>query len=182
MASAGGGVIPDRMHLEEDELRQVAHYAASCARRALPVFEAARPDDPRPHDAIVAAEAFAAGKKRTAALRKAAWSAYTAAREVEEAPAASAAHAASHAAAAAFLHPLATPHQVKHVLGAAVHQALALELDVGNDTSVGREHLGWAASFASPTVRRVLHRFPSPRRGRSRFALLLSALDAELRR
>ncbi len=168
------------MHLEEDELRQVTHYAAACARRVLPVFEAAHPHDPRPRDALAAADAFASGGKRTAALRKAAWSAYTAAREVPEAPAANAAHAASHAAAAAFLHPLATPHQVKHLLGAAVHQALAF--DVGNDSGVSREPLDWAASHASPAVRSVLRRFPSPRRGRSRFSELLHDLDAELRR
>ncbi len=165
------------MHLEEDELRQVTLYAATCARRVLPVFEASHAADPRPRDAIAAADAFASGGKRTAALRKAAWSAYTAAHEVPEAPAANAAHAASHAAAAAFLHPLATPHQVKHVLGAAVHQALAL-----NDSGAGREPLDWAASHASQAVRSVLRRFPSPRRGRSRFSELLHDLDAELRR
>lgn len=170
------------MHLEEDELRQVTLYAATCARRVLPVFEAAQPDDPRPRDAIAAAEAFATGGKRTATLRTAAWSAYTAARETEEAPAANAAYAASHAAAAAFLHPLATPHQVKHVLGAAVHQALALELDVANNSDAGRESLDWAATLASPAVRRVLCRLPSPRRGRGRFGELLHDLDAELRR
>lgn len=170
------------MHLEEDELRQVTLYAATCARRVLPVFEAAHPDDPRPRDAIAAAEAFAAGGKRTAALRAAAWSAYTAARETEEAPAANAAYAASHAAAAAFLHPLATPHQVKHVLGAAVHQALAHELDAANNSDAGRESLDWAATLASPAVRRVLCRLPSLRRGRGRFGELLHDLDTELRR
>lgn len=177
------------MHLDEDELRQVALYAAACARRALPVFEAAHPHDPRPRDAIAAAEAFAAGGKRTAALRRAAWSAYAAARDAAQAPVANAAHAASHAAAAAFLHPRATPHQVKHVLGAAVHQALALAPDAGNDSDVGRDvgrdagrdPLDRAATLASPAVRRVLHRFPPPRRGRTRFGELLSDLDAALR-
>ena len=169
------------MHLDEDELRQVALYAAACARRALPVFEAAHPHDPRPRDAIAAAEAFAAGGKRTAALRTAAWSAYAAARDAAEAPAANAAYAASHAAAAAFLHPRATPHQVKHVLGAAVHQALALAPDAANDSDAGRDPLDRAATLASPAVRRVLHRFPSPHRGRTRFGELLSDLDAALR-
>lgn len=173
------------MHLDEDELRQVALYAAACARRALPVFEAAHPHDPRPRDAIAAAEAFAAGGTRTAALRRAAWSAYAAARDAAQAPAANAAYAACHAAAAAFLHPRATPHQVKHVLGAAVHQALALAPDAGNESDVGRDAgrdpLDRAATLASPAVRRVLHRFPSPRRGRTRFGELLSDLDAALR-
>ena len=173
--------VSNKMLLGEDELRQVTLYAAICARRVLPLFEAANPDDHRPREAIAEAEAFAAGKRRTATLRASGWAAYAAAREVEEAAAANAACAASHAAGAAYLHPLATPHQVKHVLGAAVHQALALELEAGNDIGVGSEQLSWAASLASPAVRSVLRRMPLPRRGRGRFSELLSKLDAELR-
>ena len=169
------------MSLEEDELRQVTLYAALCARRVLPVFEAAHPQDHRPRQAIAEAEIFAAGNRRTASLRKTAWAAYAAAREAKEAPAANAAHAASHAAAAAYLHPIATPHQVKHVLGAAVHQALVFELEAGNDEDVGREQLGWAAGLVSATVRGVLLRLPPPRRGRGRFGQLLSDLDTQLR-
>ncbi|MGN7919617.1 putative immunity protein [Lysobacter sp. 22409] len=168
--------------LSEDELRQIALFAAACARRVLPIFEAARPNDLRPRDAIAEAEAFAAGDKRKATLRACAWAAYAAARETKDASAANAAHAASHAAAAAYLHPLASPHQVKHVLGAAVHQALALELEAGNDTDVGNEQLHWAANLASPAVRNVLRRLPSPAQGRGRFSELLNELDAELRR
>lgn len=106
MSDKGKVEIP----LHEDELRQVALFAATCARRVLPIFEAACPNDHRPRDAIAEAEAFAAGDKRTAILRACAWAAYAAAREVKDATAANAAHAASHAAAAAYLHPLATPH------------------------------------------------------------------------
>ncbi|WP_223621677.1 putative immunity protein [Lysobacter sp. ESA13C] len=170
------------IQLGEDELRQVALFAATCARRVLPIFEAACPNDQRPRDAIAEADAFAAGDKRTATLRACAWAAYAAAREAKDAAAANAAHAASHAAAAAYLHPLATPHQVKHVLGAAAHQALALELEAGNDITVGREQLHWAANLASPAVRNVLRRLPSPAQGRGRFSELLNELDAELRR
>lgn len=169
------------IRLGEDELRQVTLYAATCARRVLPVFEATHPNDHRPREAIAEAEAFGAGKKRTATLRTSAWAAYAAAREVKQLPAANAAYAASHAAAAAYLHPIASAHQVKHVLGAAIHQALALELEAGNDTGVGSEQLSWAARLASPAVRSVLLRLPPPRRGRGRFSELLSELDAELR-
>lgn len=169
------------IRLGEDELRQVTLYAAKCARRVLSIFEAAHPNDHRPREAIVEAEAFGAGKKRTATLRTSAWAAYAAAREVKEALAANAAHAATHAAAAAYLHPIATPHQVKHVLGAAVHQALALELEAGNDMGVGSAQLNWAASLASPAVRSVLRRMPPVHRGRGRFSELLSEIDAELR-
>jgi hypothetical protein len=169
------------IQLEDSELRQITLYAATCARRVLPVFEAACPNDPRPRDAIAEAEAFGAGKRRTATLRTAAWAAYAAAREVKEAPAANAAHAASHAAAAAFLHPIASPHQVRHVLGAAVHQALSLELAAGNGKIVGCEQISWAADLAAPVVRSVLRRMPPPHRGRGRFSELLNELDAELR-
>lgn len=177
MSDKGKVEIP----LSDDELRQVALFAATCARRVLPIFEAASPNDHRPRDAIAEAEAFAAGNKRTATLRTCAWAAYAAARETKDVAAANAAHAASHAAAAAYLHPLATPHQVKHVLGAAVHQALALELEAGNDTDVGNEQRRWAANLASPAVRSVLRRLPSPVQGRGRFGELLNELDAELR-
>jgi hypothetical protein len=174
------------MRLEEEELRQVTLYAATCARQVLPVFEASHPLDPRPREAIAEAEAFAAGKRRTATLRAAAWAAYAAAREVDEGPAAHAAYAASHAAAAAYLHPIASPHQVKHILGAAIHQALAVELGARNDRDAGSEQpssepLRWAARLATSTVRNVLRRFPPPRRGRGRFSELLSDLDAALR-
>ncbi|ALN81642.1 putative immunity protein [Lysobacter antibioticus] len=169
------------IQLGEDERREIARFAATCARRVLPIFEAAYPNDQRPRDAIAEAEAFAAGDKRTATLRARAWAAYAAARETKDAAAANAAHAASHAAAAAYLHPLATPHQVKHVLGAAAHQALVLELEAGNDIAVGKEQLHWATNLASPAVRDVLRRLPLPPHGRGRFSELLNELDAQLR-
>ncbi|QWP75836.1 hypothetical protein J5226_19835 [Lysobacter sp. K5869] len=178
-------VSPDdrRIPLAEDELREVAAYAAACARSALPLFESISPADARPREAIAAAEAFAAGQPRTAALRAAAWSAYAAAREADVATAAHAAHAASHAAAAAYLHPIADAHQVKHILGAAAHQALAFESDAGGDGEVGDARVSWAAGLASATVREVLLRYPSVRRGRGRGRMseLLFALDGRLR-
>jgi hypothetical protein len=167
--------------LAEDEIRHVTRFAAACARRVLPVFEAAHPDDPRPREAIIAAESFGAGGRRTAALRTKSWAAYAAAREAEAAPAAHAAYAASHAAGAAYLHPIASAHQAKHILGAAVHQALALELQAGDDPGVGSEQLRWAASLASPEVRSVLRRIPPLPRGRGRLKELLGELDAALR-
>jgi hypothetical protein len=162
----------------DDELRQITLYAATCARRVLPVFGATHPNDPRPRRAVAEAEAFAAGKRRTAILRTTAWAAYAAARELKGAPAA---HAASHAAASAYLHPIASPHQVKHVLGAAVHQALAFEREAGNDMGVGGAHLSWAATLAPQAVRDILRRLPPPPRGPGRFSELLNELDAGLR-
>ncbi|TDB97170.1 exonuclease SbcC, partial [Micromonospora fluostatini] len=92
------------------ELREVAGYAAACARPALAVFERGRPDDRRPRDAVDAAQAFADGADRTKAIRDSAWAAHRAyqeARDAGQAAASEAARAGVAAASAAFLHPLA---------------------------------------------------------------------------
>ncbi len=170
------------MQFSEDDLRQVTLYAAVCARQSLSIFEAKYPEDCRPREAIEGAEAFAQGDRRTAALRAQAWAAWRAGREVDDPAAADAARAASLAAGAAYLHPLATPHQVKHVLGSAAYQAHAFEVAAGGDQSIGEERLRWAVDHTSPTVREVLRRFPSALAGRSRISALLRELDTELRR
>ncbi|MYV57660.1 putative immunity protein, partial [Streptomyces sp. SID3212] len=125
----------ETIELSDDELRDIAGYAAACADRVLPVFERSLrnlPADPRPRDAVDAAYAFAAGERRTGALRQTAWAAYRAAQDASVPAAADAARAASHAAAAAYLHPKASAHQVKHILGAAAHAARAEELASGD--------------------------------------------------
>lgn len=170
------------MPLSEDELREITAFAATCARQALSIFEARHPSDGRPRGAIEGAEAFAGGGPRTAALRSQAWAANKAAGEAEDPAAAEAARAASQAAAAAYLHPLADAHQVKHVLGSAVHQARALELAAGGDEGVGDEQLRWAVGQATPAVGEVLRRMPPAPGGRSRGADLRRRLDTDLRR
>ncbi|MEV6785217.1 putative immunity protein, partial [Streptomyces sp. NPDC051098] len=52
---------PEEIDLSEHELREIAGYAADCARRTLSIFEQSLPDDTRPREAIDAAHAFAAG-------------------------------------------------------------------------------------------------------------------------
>jgi hypothetical protein len=168
--------------LSQNDLRQVTLFAATCARESLALFEAKCPTDRRPREATESAEAFAQGAKRTAVLRTHAWAALRAARESGDPVAADAARAASAAAGAAYLHPLATPHQVKHVLGSAVYQAHAFELAAGGDTGIGTERLRWAVDRASPTVREIVRRFPPVQTGRSRIGELFRELDQELRR
>ncbi|MCZ0989139.1 hypothetical protein O1M54_32050 [Streptomyces diastatochromogenes] len=60
----------DKIELSEHELREITGYAADCARRALSIFEESFPADTRPREAIDAADAFAAGGRRTGALRQ----------------------------------------------------------------------------------------------------------------
>jgi hypothetical protein len=173
---------PDQIDLSLDELREIAGYAADCASRVLPLFERDEPDDPRPREAIESARAFAAGGKRTTALRVRAMDAYRAALQAGSPIAGDAAHAASQSAAAAFLHPLARATQVWHVLGSAAYAAHAAELDAGDDPAVGAANVEWARQQAPAGVIAVLRRLPAPPGGRARAGELLRDLDAALRR
>ncbi|MEV5508680.1 putative immunity protein [Streptomyces orinoci] len=184
------GAETDEIELSEDELREVAGYAADCASRVLSLFEVSIPADARPREAIAAARAFAGGGRRTNALRQSAWAAYRAAREAagkaageaaREAAAAAAAQAACHAAAAAFLHPLARAHQVKHVLGAAAYAAWAEELSAGADPRGDAGTLEWARQHAPAAVTAVLGRLPAAPPGGGRAGGLMRDLDAALR-
>ncbi|MBY4126993.1 hypothetical protein HQO83_01150 [Rhodococcus fascians] len=166
---------PAEVELTLDGIRHVAAFAAACARRALPIFEMARPHDSRPGSAINGAEAFAETGHRTAELRRLAWGAHKAAREVTESAATDAALAAMNAAGAAFLHPLYSPHQVKHILGSAVHLVLT-------DSEAVAGQLEWILNNSGPEVRAILRRFPRPAAGRTKFGILLVQLDTELRR
>ncbi|MEU0391355.1 putative immunity protein [Streptomyces sp. NPDC006208] len=172
----------DKIELSEHELREIAGYAADCARRALSIFEQSLPADTRPRDAIDAAQAFAGGGRRTGALRQSAWAAYRAAQEAASPAAADAARAASHAAAAAYLHPKASAHQVKHILGAAAHAARAEELASGEDQSVASAGtLEWARLHAPAAVTAVLGRLPAAPPGGGRVGEFIRGLDAALR-
>jgi hypothetical protein len=99
--------------------RSAALFAADCAERVLPIFEAAYPTDDRPRKAIEAARSCAS----VAAARAAAFAAHAAARAATDASAAYAARAAGHAAA--------TLHAAAH----AVHAAAYAERAVAARTS-----------------------------------------------
>lgn len=167
--------------LSMDELRAVASYAAESAQGVLEIFETAHPADSRPRDAIDAAWAFARGGKRGKTLRDTAWGALSAAGEAATAAAGDAARAAMLAASAAYLHPLASAHQVKHILGAAAQAARAAELAAGDDRAVGAEYVEEARRRAGPIVVDVLGRYPAAAAGGGRVGELLRDLDAALR-
>lgn len=173
---------PSLIALSLEDLRLVGHWAADCAERALPVFETHVPADPRPREAIEGIREFTHGGKRTAQLRSLAWAAYAAAREANDPAATAAARAAGLAAAVAYTHPLATPHQTKHVLGPAVYAALARELAAKGDPGVGDGEIRRTIEHASPEVRDVVRRMSDRGIGRRRLAALFYQLDAGLRR
>ena len=174
--------VPGRIPLSEEERRLVGLWAADCAERVLPLFEATAPADVRPREAIEGIRVFARGAKRTARLRSLAWAAYAAAREVGDPAAAAAARAAGLAAGSAYMHALASPHQSKHALGPAVYGARARKLAAVDDPSAGEGEIRWAIAHASPAVREVVRRYPARGPGRSRLDSLFYQLDAALRR
>jgi len=159
--------------LSMDDLREVAGYAAQSAQEVLAIFERAHPADSRARDAIDAAWTFARGGKRGKRLRDTAWAALRAARDAESAAAGDAARAAMCAASAAYLHPLADAHQVKHILGAAAHAARAAELMAGDDREVGAGYIEQARRRATPIVVDVLSRYPAAPPGGGRVGELL---------
>jgi hypothetical protein len=172
------------IELSRDELREVAGYAAACARTALEIFERERPDDLRARAAIDAAQAFAEGGERTKSIRDSAWAAQRAAQEARDAgqaAASDAARAALAAAGAAFLHPLAKATQVKHLLGSAAYAARAHELSAGGDAIVGAEHLAQSQRLAPLVVVEVLRRYPLAPSGGGRVGELIRQLDVWLR-
>ena len=167
--------------LSMQDLREVTGCAADSAQEVLEIFERAHSADRRPRDAIDAAGTFARGGKRGKTLRDTAWAAHRAARDADTAAAADAARAAMCAASAAYLHPLADAHQVKHILGAAAHAAIAAELIAGDDRDVGAEHIEHARRSATPAVVEVLKRYPAAPPGGGRVGELLRDLDEALR-
>lgn len=167
------------MTLTDDDRRVVAAWAADCAARVLPLFEASTEGDARPREAIEAAREFARGERRSARLRVVAMAAYAAARAVGDPAAAAAARAAGLAAAVAYMHALATTDQAKHALGPAAYAARARELARGREA--GEAELGFAIEHASAAVRAIVKRFPARENGRGRLEAWMGALDRGLR-
>ncbi len=103
--------------LSEDDRRVLAVWAADCAERTLPLFEAQAPGDTRPREAIAGGRAFARGELRIGPVRALAIAAHAAAREVGDPAAVAAARAAGHAAA--------TAHMASHARGVPAYAAKA---------------------------------------------------------
>lgn len=107
-----GGTLSDADH------QGLALWAAACAEHVLPLFEAVRPEDPRPRQAIERARAWARGEIPMTEARTAAGHANGAARDLRGAPR-FAAYAAAQASAVA--------HVAAHELGAAAYAIRAVQ-------------------------------------------------------
>lgn len=147
--------------LSMGDLRSVVAFTSAAAEVVLPHFEMRCPEDDRPRQALTAAFAFVHGAPRSRAQRVSAPAAHRAGRETASEVAFHAAMAAGDAAASAYLHPLADPVQVKHILRAPAHAVRVIELTDSPDRDAALSpHLGRFASSATSQLRDVLRRYP----------------------
>src|SRR5688572_14541016 len=166
-AQPGAGAKPGALTLSEDDRRVLADWAADCAERTLPLFEAQAPGDSRPRDAIDGARAFARGELRVGPARTLAVAAHAAARAVADPAAVAAARAAGHAVAVA--------HMASHARGVA-YAAIAAGLGPPADPSAVANQARWQQGHLTPAASAILAELPAPPRSGG----TLSALQQDL--
>jgi Imm-5 like putative immunity protein len=135
-----GGTLTDSDH------HLLALWAAACAEHVLHLFEAARPEDPRPRHAIEQARAWARGEIKMSEAREAGGHAMGAARDLSGA-ARHAAYAAGQAAVVA--------HVAAHELGAAAYAIKAARAAAlaGEGESAGRLECRWQRDRLPDAIR-----------------------------
>lgn len=138
-----GGTLTDADH------HLLALWAATCAERVLPLFEAERPNDPRPRSAIEQVRAWVNGEVSMTASRTAAGHANAAARDLRGA-ARFAAYAAAQAAAVA--------HVAAHELGAAAYAIKAVQAaaPAGEEDEAGRNECRWQREQLPDAIRELV--------------------------
>jgi hypothetical protein len=169
------------MRVSEEDRRLVGTWAADCAERVLPLFEAVAPTDTRPREAIDGIRAWARGDMRPGPLRAIAMAAHAAAREAGDPAAAVAARAAGSAAATAFMHAPETVGTEKHCLGSAMYAARARELAVPGDLAAADDEIRWAVEHASAELRAFVRSLPALGPARGRLEAIMQKLDNDLR-
>ena len=138
-----GGSLTDADH------HLLALWAATCAEHVLPLFEAERPDDTRPRQAIEHARAWVRGEVGMMQARAAGGHAMGAARDLQGA-ARHAAYAAGQAGAVA--------HVAAHELGAAAYAIKAAQAAAPADGSeeAGRRECQWQRAQLPEPIRELV--------------------------
>jgi hypothetical protein len=138
-----GGTLTDPDH------RLLALWAAACAEHVLDLFESARPDDPRPREAIEHARAWVRGEVKMTQARSAAGRAMAAARDLRGAPR----HAAYAAGQAAVV-----PHVAAHDLGAAAYaiKAASAAAPEAESSGAGRLECRWQRDQLPEAIRELV--------------------------
>ena len=135
-----GGTLTDEDH------RLLALWAATCAEHVLGLFEDARPQDPRPRQALEAVRAWARGELPMMRSRAAGGHAMGAARPLAGAPR-FAAYAAGQAAC--------VPHVAEHDLGAAAYAIRAARAAAGA-AEAGLAECAWQREQLPDAVRELV--------------------------
>src|SRR3989475_2270095 len=138
-----GGTLADTDH------QLLALWAASCAEHVLDRFESARPEDPRPREAIEQARAWARGEIKMSQARAAGGHAMAAARDLSGA----ARHAAFAAGQAAVV-----AHVAAHELGAAAYaiKAARAAAPKGEGEGGGRLECRWQRDQLPEAIRELV--------------------------
>jgi hypothetical protein len=138
-----GGTLTDSDH------QLLALWAAACAEHVLDRFETARPEDPRPRQAIEQAHAWVRGEITVPQARTAGGHAMAAARDLNGA----ARHAAFAAGQAAVV-----AHVVAHELGAAAYaiKAARAAAPEGEGEAVGRLECQWQRGQLPEAIRELV--------------------------
>lgn len=138
--------------LSESDRRSTADWAADCAERVLPLFEAEAPQDVRVRDAIDRTRAFARGELSAAGEIRRRFEAGRAAGSALSPAGAAAARAAAQASAVA--------HMGAHALGAAAYAAKAASLAAPNDPGALNEEIRWQLAALTDQTRAALKLLP----------------------
>ena len=138
--------------LNEADRRLLALWAADCAERVLPLFEADAPDDDRARDGIKRAREFGNGELGTAGEVRRRFEAGRAAQSGKAPAAVAAARAAGQASGVA--------HMGAHALGAAAYAAKAVALASPDQEAARRDEVRWQLGHMTEEVRAALSRLP----------------------
>lgn len=147
-----GRVVASPQTLSEADRRRVAAWAADCAERVLPFFEAEAPDDDRPRALIARTRAFARGELRTADEIRRRFAGDVGANDVKAPAAIAAARAAGQA--------VAVCHLGAHALGAAAYAVTAAGLADPDRPETIEDEIRWQLDHMSAEVRTALEALP----------------------
>lgn len=138
--------------LSEADRRIVADWAADCAERVLPLFEAEAPADDRPRDAIARTRAFSRGELDAAGEIRRRFVAGRAASAATSPAGVAAARAAAQAAGVA--------HMGAHALGAAAYAAKAVGLAEPENPDATADEIAWQLDRMTDETVAALRRLP----------------------
>lgn len=138
--------------LDDADRRLVALWAADCAERVLPLFEAEAPNDDRARDGIERTRAYGRGELDAAGEIKRRFDAGRSAQSVKSPAAVAAARAAGQASGVA--------HMGAHALGAAAYAAKAASLAAADAERGRSDEVRWQLEHMTPDVRSALADLP----------------------